>query len=194
MNKWSSLIRMNIAELNFEMQKKIYTSFYHFVYKDIFFIIRKHADIEDIIQEAFLKVINQGPKITHATNLSAWVRKITRNTTIDWLRKNKQKHLAVNWDNTIIDEQEIFISKEDTYISVEKKIRDEMLYLAIEELKPEHRILIIMFYLEGKSYKKICKELSLTEQIMTQRLARARKKLRKYFSQNDMIIYQKIDG
>ncbi|MFD0716982.1 RNA polymerase sigma factor [Paenibacillus sp. GCM10027626] len=60
---------------------------------------------------------------------------------------------------------------------VENKLRNEMLHLAIQELKPEHRTLLIMFYLEERSYKEICRELRLSEQVMTQRSARARKKL-----------------
>lgn len=181
MEQWFFFLRANIGELDNEIQEKIYQSFYKFVYKDIFFIIREHQLTEDIIHEAFVKALTQGPKIPHMNNLPAWIRKVARNATIDWLRKNKKKQQEIDWDSVIINEQQVIASNEIISEEVENKLRSEMLHQAIQELKPEHRILIIMFYLEEKSYKEICKELHLSEQVVTQRLARARKKLLKYY-------------
>jgi len=39
-----------------------------------------------------------------------------------------------------------------------------------------------MHYFENKSYKEMSKELHLSEQVISQRLARARNKLRQQFS------------
>ncbi|WP_062497309.1 RNA polymerase sigma factor [Paenibacillus sp. 32O-W] len=177
MEQWLFLLRVNIDELDVEVQKEIYRSFYKYVYKDIFFIIREHAATEDIIQESFLKAITQGPKTTHASNLASWVRQIARNTALDWLRKYKKKRQEIDAESVNIIEQETAVSKE-----VENKLRNEMLHLAIQELTPEHRTLLIMFYLEDKSYNEICSELRLSKQVVTQRMARARRKLQQHFS------------
>ncbi|WP_246061786.1 sigma factor-like helix-turn-helix DNA-binding protein [Paenibacillus oralis] len=40
---------------------------------------------------------------------------------------------------------------------------------------------LILFYLEGKSYRDICQELNLSEAVLSQRLVRARKKLLQHF-------------
>src|SRR5690606_5446859 len=98
---------------------------------------------------------------------------------------NKKNRKVIEWDDVIIVDEKTSVSNE-----VESIIRNEVLNEAIEELKAEHRILIVMFYLEGKSYKEICKELDLSEQIVTQRLARARQKLQKYFSRKWNDIYE----
>nr|WP_313780394.1 sigma-70 region 4 domain-containing protein [Paenibacillus larvae] len=65
---------------------------------------------------------------------------------------------------------------------VEHKLRNELLHQTINELKSEYRCLLWLYYMEEKSYKEICHELNLSEQVVAQRLARARKKLLQHFS------------
>ncbi|MFD2332629.1 RNA polymerase sigma factor [Cohnella sp. GCM10020058] len=66
--------------------------------------------------------------------------------------------------------------------AIEFKERNQLLYQTLDELKTDYRIVLYHFYLEGKSYQEICRELNITESILTQRLARARKKLLQLFS------------
>jgi len=176
MEQWFFLLRVNFKELDNEIQKTIYRSFYKYVYKDIFLITREHAATEDIIQESFVKVTIKGPRTTHASNLSSWVRQIVRNTALDWLRKYKKNQQEIIIEEVTVTERGMPVADE-----VVNKLRDEIIHLAIQELKLEHRTLLIMFYLEGKTYKEMCKELHLSEQVVTQRLARARKKLLQHF-------------
>ncbi|WP_081405796.1 sigma-70 family RNA polymerase sigma factor [Acinetobacter sp. VT 511] len=60
---------------------------------------------------------------------------------------------------------------------VERTETNEELYRAIDELKLDYQVALLLFYVEGKTYREICQELHLTESVFTQRLARARKKL-----------------
>lgn len=185
MDQWFFLLRSNYLDLDSHIQKDIYHSFYKFVYPDIYFILRDHSATEDVIQEAFVKTVLKGNTPAHAKNLAGWVKQIARNATIDWLRKNKKNRQIIDWEDVIIVDEKTSVTNE-----VELLLQNEELYDAIEELKPEHRILIIMFYLEEKTYKEISKELHLTEQIVTQRLARARKKLQKYFTRKWNDVYE----
>jgi len=80
-----------------------------------------------------------------------------------------------------VNVNEIFFAEVSVANEVETKQRDEVLYQAIDELKSEYRSILLLFYMEGKSYREICRELNLIEPILTQRLARARKKLLQHF-------------
>jgi len=64
---------------------------------------------------------------------------------------------------------------------VETKVKIELLYLALSELKSDYKTVLLLFYLSGKSYREISKELNLGEAVVSQRLARARKKLLQHF-------------
>lgn len=72
------------------IQEMVYRSFYQFVYRDIRYMVYDHSFTEDIIQDAFLKAITKGPKMRSDTNIPAWIRQLTRNTALDYLRKLKR--------------------------------------------------------------------------------------------------------
>jgi RNA polymerase sigma-70 factor (ECF subfamily) len=176
------LLRTDIEKLDYEIQEMIYNSFYRFVYRDIYFLVLDHEATKDIIQESFLKMIISGPKTKHATNMKGWVKQVTRNTALDWLRKNKRPGINKTSINTL--EEIIAIHELDAAKKVEDKLRKKLLHQTIAELKPDYRTLLMLYYFEEKSYKEISQLLQLSEQVIAQRLARARKKLYKKFSSN----------
>lgn len=112
-------------------------------------------------------------------NIPAWIRQLTRNTALDYLRKLKRDRLMLEepYDNISCKT----LNEISTASEVETRERDNLLYQAIDELKPEYRTILLFFYMEGKSYREICLELDLSESVLTQRLARARKKLLQHF-------------
>ncbi|MNO13564.1 RNA polymerase sigma factor SigM [compost metagenome] len=179
MEQWFDLLRSPVYNLDVNTQEWVYRSFSQFVYKDIVFIINDHELTKDIIQEAFIKITKQGPKLRNKVNIPGWVKKVTRNTTIDFLRKWKLDRQIVSnaFDKTFdMLHNEISVATE-----VEVKVRNELLYQALNELKPDYRRVLVLFYFEGNSYRDICKELNLSETVLSQRLARARKKLLQNF-------------
>jgi DNA-directed RNA polymerase specialized sigma24 family protein len=56
----------------------------------VFFILRDHAACEDVIQDAFIRVIEKSPKTLDETKVTAWIKTVTRNATYNYLRKNKK--------------------------------------------------------------------------------------------------------
>lgn len=179
---WLYLLRTDIGELDYKLQEMIYNSFYQLVYKDIYFLVLDHEVTKDIIHESFLKVIMYGPKTKHASNMKAWIKQVIRNTALDWLRKNNRHQL--NRTNVITLENVTIKLDSDVASEVEVKMRNEILLQTLIELKPEYRTLLTLYYIEEKNYKEISQELQLSEQVIAQRLARARKKLQQKFSGN----------
>ncbi|MGN7762405.1 RNA polymerase sigma factor [Paenibacillus sp. 22594] len=176
MDQWIGLLRTNIKDLDPSLQELTYRSFYHFIYKDIYFLVRDHSSTQDIIQETFIKLVQLAPK-AHTANIPSWIRRVSRNMAIDYLRKNKSYRYIFNTElvNTVAASSSIAHEVED-------KLRNDLLHQIINELKPEYRILLLLYYMEDRSYKEISQELKLTETVVTQRLARARKKLLQEFS------------
>jgi RNA polymerase sigma factor (sigma-70 family) len=175
MDQWFYFLLSPLDDLDTTIQKLVYLSYYQFVYRDIYYMVHDHSLTEDIIQDAFIKAISKGPKMRSDTNIPAWIKQLTRNTALDQLRKLKRDRQMlmdpyVNISDATLDE--ISVASE-----VETRERDALLYQSIAELKPEYRTILLLFYVEGKSYREICRELHLNEPVLTQRLARARKKL-----------------
>jgi RNA polymerase sigma-70 factor (ECF subfamily) len=174
-----ALLRGNIHGLDGVAQRRLFMTFRQCVYRDIFYLLGDHALTEDVIQEAFLKAVQKGPNTRPDSNMTAWLRKISRNTAYDFLRKNKKNRQMIDLD--LVNHMEHTETLEQSAASVEdiveNMIRNELLLEAIRNLKPDYRIVLLLHYMIGMTYSEIVQELEISEQVLTQRLARARKKL-----------------
>lgn len=178
------LFRENVSALDADTQRGLFLAFRQLVYRDVLFLLNDHALSEDVIQESFLKAMKHGRKAKEDSKMKAWLRQVARNTAIDAMRKNKRfRHVFVLSDVAFMEEEACGLaSAEPVDAVVETMIRDEMLHRAIAELKAEYRVVLFLYYIAELSYAEICREVGITEQVLTQRLARARKKLAKQFS------------
>ncbi|WNQ10091.1 RNA polymerase sigma factor [Paenibacillus aurantius] len=176
------LFRVNIHSLNHEAQRRLFLAYRQWVYRDIYFLLNDHALTEDCIQETFMKAVRSGPKTRSDSRMGAWLKKLARNGAYDFLRKLK-KYRQMSGLDDVIDKEEAFYSLpvEKVEDMVERMQRNEILHATIQELKPDYRVVLFLHYIAELSYSEISAELGITEQVLTQRLARARKKLAGHF-------------
>lgn len=182
LNDWLDLLYNDFYTLPQQIQASVYDTFYNLVYKDIYFLVNDHNLTEDIIQDSFLKIITIIKKY-EISNLSAWLRKTTRNLAIDYHKKNKNDRNIVDINSVIYYEIESILASQQISVTeeVENKVRDELLHQAVLKLKTDYQEIIKLFYLEGHSYKDIAVKLGISEPAVSQKLARARKKLLSQF-------------
>ncbi|KJB87536.1 RNA polymerase subunit sigma-24 [Paenibacillus sp. E194] len=167
----------NVQSANLEMQEDVYYQFRKLVYADIYAIVQDRSLTEDVIQEASMKVLANVHRVQHPAAIRSWVKQVARHAALDVLRKNKPTGSMMHMANPAS-----LSTEPDISIEVENKMRDSLLHQALWELKSHYRGLLQMHYFENKSYKEMSKELHLSEQVISQRLARARNKLRQQFS------------
>lgn len=89
MEQWLTFLRGNFHHLDNSSQELIYHSFRELIYRDICLLFRNHALAEDVVQESFIKIVEQAPKLRNTTNMKAWIKKVARNTAYDYLKKIK---------------------------------------------------------------------------------------------------------
>src|SRR5690606_39035362 len=182
--KWWLLFGTNFDTLDYELQYYLYHSFYHFAYKEIIFIIRDHSLADDIIQESFLKATSKRNQLKKLDSGKSWVKRIIRNQMLDLLKSKKHRHWT-SLESVYIDSKKEHFNIEvaaSIESKVETSLRNQMLHESILELKPEYSSLLLKYYMEDKTYKEIADELMISEQVIAQRLVRARKKLLSQFS------------
>ncbi|GFR39371.1 hypothetical protein PRECH8_26670 [Insulibacter thermoxylanivorax] len=182
MKEWFYLL-LQFEGLNPEVQQTIYRSFYSYVYKDIYYLLQDHAATEDMIQESFFKILSAVHKYD-VKRILPWIRQVARNRALDYLKRiDRERHILYAEDvNTIESIYEASAARElpiDQH--VEEMIRDELLYEAIAELKPDYRLMIMLYYVDERPLKKIAEMLGLAETAASQKLFRARKKLLQQF-------------
>ncbi|BFH12439.1 sigma-70 family RNA polymerase sigma factor [Paenibacillus melissococcoides] len=181
MEQWLSFLRGDFRHLDRASQQLTYQSYREFIYRDIYFLLQNHDLTEDVIQESFLKVIASSPKSKKPAKMKAWLKKISRNTAYDYLRKNKNYQYLSHLES--MDEEDLFTSAAETAVAdqVEEQIRDETLHEALDQLNARYRNVLFRYYVEDKSHRELARELGISEQASAQLLVRARKKLRYYF-------------
>ncbi|ANY65658.1 hypothetical protein BBD42_03660 [Paenibacillus sp. BIHB 4019] len=173
------LFRSNVRELDELTQRKLFMTYREFVYRYIYLMLHDHAFTEDVIQEGFIKAMEFGPKTKADSNIKAWLMQVTRRTAIDFIRKNKKYHLVFDLESVIIYENSELLNP--TSEIVEKTLQNELLLEALNELRLNQRIILVMRYIEYMSYKEIAKELNINEHALGKRIERAKKSLANLF-------------
>lgn len=178
-NRLQLLLAADFNDLSEPLQEEVYYEFYDLVYGQIMYVLRDHTAVEDIIQESFIKVITNKPNFENENKLKAWLRVVSKNTTMNYLRKNKKYRNQVDVDRVFISEEELVVSSTNVEHQVESKMMEESIVFYLEQLKPEYRQLIEFRWKHGLTYKEIAELLDTREDIVKQRLFRARESVKK---------------
>lgn len=152
-------------------------------------LLKRPEEAYDAAQEVCIKIWKQLGQFKGNSQLSTWIYRVATNTCLDILRQQKKRQ----------DEMPLFIDEEE---QSEEKLSDlaiiwddmskqmaegemgQVIWKGIEELKPEHRMIIVLRDVEGYSYEEIAHELRLSIGTVKSRLSRARMSLKKILEQN----------
>ena len=129
---------------------------------------------EDILQEVFLRVNRYADSFDQTQPFEPWLYRITVNLSYSWT--NKAKRWVNFFQNAI--EQLKAPSRRDPERVTESREQRELLRRAINGLPDSHRVVIILYYLEGLSVNEVAYALGVPEGTIKSRLYYAREKLR----------------
>jgi RNA polymerase sigma-70 factor (ECF subfamily) len=132
-------------------------------------ILHSKQDIEDAAQNTVVKAFINIRLLRENSFFKSWLLKILINECHNILRKKKYIYL----EEVNINE----FSYEDAYTNFE-------LRRAINKLEKDQRIVTLLFYYEDMSLKDIGKTLSIPEGTVKSRLARAKKKLEIFMTED----------
>lgn len=173
------LLGAEFQNLSDPIQEDVYYGFYDLVYGTIYYLVKDHQAAEDIIQEAFLKVVTKKPEFESVSGMKAWLKTVARNTTINYFRKNKKFRNHVDVESVYMDIEPINLLVPSVEQTVETKMMEEAILAYLNGLKPEYRQLIELRWKQGLSYREIGERMKLCENIVRQRLFRTREGIKK---------------
>ncbi len=146
-------------------------------------ILRNREDALEVSQEAFIKAYRSIRGFRGKSSFGTWLFRITTNKAIDFIRRNK-KHRNLeerDWNRTLIPSNEVTGRGEHTRdprdLLVDKELRNT-LELAMNQLSPKQRTVIVLREVEGLSYDEISKTLGCPKGTVMSRLHGARARLR----------------
>jgi RNA polymerase sigma-70 factor (ECF subfamily) len=152
------------AELISRYKRLIYSVAYKFS--------RDSEDVNDMAQEAFIKIYKSLSRYDDKYKFSTWSVKVATNICLDQLRRKRYNSVSLdeieNFMGTNNSPEEYYLRKEKTQV-----LRD-----AIDGLPEIYRVPIVMYHQKGMSYKEIAEQLDKPMSIIKNRIFRARNTLK----------------
>lgn len=142
-------------------------------------MIRDDDDVEDLIQETFIKAYNALPNFQYTYSFTSWIYRIASNTCIDFIRKRKFNFVYID-EYSGDDENPVFEIKDTNYqpdLTYSDKEKSEILKSAIDKLPDNYRTIIKLRHEDELEYQEIADKLNMPLGTVKVHLFRARKQL-----------------
>lgn len=138
-------------------------------------ILSDDQDCADAIQETIVKAFSKIGSLRNDKYAKTWLVRILINECYTVLRKSSR---IVSLEGM----------RETAEVEMEKKKDYSDLYRAVNSLKEELRLPVILYYIEDFSIREIAQILEITEGAVQKRLARARAKLKDDLQESEELI------
>ncbi len=121
------------------------------------------ADVDDIVQELFIRAWKGLPRFRHDAQFSTWLYRIAVNTTIKHRSRHKtEAALSVSADNFAGGLDALPTASDamppgggDPFVTASKRERDALLRNAVSQLPEKQRTVVVLHYFEGFSCEEI---------------------------------------
>ena len=143
-------------------------------------LARSHEDAEDVVRDAFLREFSafEGYRGDDAQpqNAKAWLLTIVRNTSMTWLKRNRNAGATLGFEEALDDLRAPSPDPEEILlISCDR----EEVRQALEQLPWDFREAIVLRQMEGLSYREISATVGVPLGTVMSRLSRGRDWLRR---------------
>lgn len=148
-------------------------------YKDLVYtlalrMLKHREEAEEVAQDTFIKVFKSIDKFKGDSKFSTWIYKVTYNTCLDNIKKNKKHLKDVAIDEYTFNKLDTIDNALDNIIKEEKSV---LIKNCINKLPEDSSALLTLFYFEELSLDEISKIINVEANTVKVKLFRARKKL-----------------
>ena len=132
----------------------------------------------DLLQDIFLSVYENIHSFDSSMKFSSWIYRIAHNKTISRWRKQKKRNLDISMEEYSLPMAEI-IGKESEFIEkMEREENHRLVYYLLSRISPRYRDILILFFIEGKSYEEISDILMIPVATVGTHIRRAKKEMK----------------
>jgi RNA polymerase sigma-70 factor (ECF subfamily) len=164
-----------IRQGNILALKALYEKHKVLVYRTALAITHDRGAAEDILQDCFLKVYAYIDTLDGSLPLSPWLHRVTVNLSYNWANKRRR------WMQPLEGVIDSLVASPRTLpeSSLERVELQHIVQKAIASLSFKHRVVIVLFYLNGFSLNEIAYILDCPVGTVKSRLYYARRNLRR---------------
>ena len=138
-------------------------------------LVGDEEDARDVVQEAYIRAYRGIKKFRGDAQFSTWLYRITANCASTQLgRRSRHRHEELTSDDAIVDSSR----RADPSFQAENASLRERLRLALADLPPRLRAVVVLRDIYDMPHEAIAAELGISESAAKVRLHRARRRLR----------------
>lgn len=157
--------------------EEIYQKYKNTLYRIAFTYLKNNVDVEDVLQDVFLKRFYKSPKFKDEKHEKYWLIRITINLCKDTLRSFWNKN--VKSIDELMESQEIIqwdFSEDEKYI-----------FREVMSLPDKQKTVMYLYYYERYSCKEIAEILKCSESAVKMRLKKGRELLKINLEKEDFV-------
>lgn len=161
-----------------EAFEKLFRSYYDRLIKFVWGYVKSEAIAEEIIQELFTKIWEEGESIEINKSVQNYLYTSARNMSLDYL---KHKKVVQNWEQ----EKQVLRREQPMTSNLEKNLHHKFILgeveKAIQSLPKRRRMVFILSRYEGMTYREIAEFLGISVNTVETQISRALNTLRNRF-------------
>lgn len=151
-------------------QRALYEKYYPYARTVALHYASGNADAEDIVQDAFIKLLRDLRQREFKGDFTAYFRRIIVNTSIDHYRASRRRFRLL--DRLPRHPQ---IEKNDAL----QQLDEQDVYRFLQQLSPVYRLVFNLHVIEGYTHEEIADQLGISTGTSKSNLSKARRKLQK---------------
>lgn len=166
-----------VAEGDIDMFKEIVAKYSAIIYRVCYRILGNEHDASDMTQDVFLKALKSSKQFKGNASVPTWLHTIAVNSSINFVkRRNLVKFFSLSSkiegdENSIIREP---VSNIDNIeLSMVQVEQSKIIQVQLMKLKPDLRAVLVLKYIEDKSYEEIAEICKCSKGTVGSRISRA---------------------
>lgn len=154
----------------------------HPLYRFCVHLCRSRVEADDLFQDVWLRVMKHAHEIENKEMLESWLFTIAVNLYRDRYRKAKRwlRWIKPYWDSDTqsADMERVHDLSSQPERVMEQRQEKELIREALQQLKQDHRIVLVLFYMQECSYREIADIVGIAEGTVKSRLYAAKQALK----------------
>jgi RNA polymerase sigma-70 factor (ECF subfamily) len=153
-------------------------------------MIARPEDVEDVAQDAFLRMYRSIAGLKDMEAFELWCYRLTTNAAYDYLRRRPRRH-EIRMSDMLerqVEEASDWASYQSARVQADRRRTMEYVDSLLAELTPADRILLVMREVEGLTMEELAVVLGINVGAVKLRLFRARNRLRKVIEPDDAAV------
>lgn len=161
-------------------QKALFTVYQLYcksMYNTAFRIINHSEIAEEVMQDSFLKAFTKLDSFSGKVTFGAWLKKIVIHNSINELKKINKYPFETISENIGKEVEETF------ELESWNDLKANQILIIMQELKPNYKLVLTLFFVEGYDLEEIASILSITNENCRTTMSRAKASLRKKYTE-----------